>query len=160
MKFLILAAAIAIPAENQSKGEMPGVEPAVEMAKRLLAAVQADDPKAVADDFFPAEPFDALKAIAKPGDYYAQLRKWYEDDVHKEHARIKDLGPLTFDGFRAGGCKWKAKGTEANSIPYWSCYSNRYFAKTAAGKKVDFGLRAMINWGKTWYVTHLLPLPK
>ena len=67
---------------------------------------------------------------------------------------------MTFDTFRLGGCKWKEVNSEANKIPYWSCYGNRFSAKTAAGKKVDFGVRAMINWGKIWYVTHLLKVPK
>lgn len=156
----LLAAGLQVPEENQKKGELPPPDTAVLMAKRILDAIQADDEKGVADDFFPAEPFDGLKAMPKPGDYYKQLVKWYEADLHKEHERVKGLGPLTFDTFRLGGCKWKEVNSEANKIPYWSCYGNRFSAKTAAGKKVDFGVRAMINWGKIWYVTHLLKVPK
>lgn len=152
---------LAVPAENVAPGQLLPKDSAEALSKQLLAAVQADDPSLAKDQFFPAEPFDQLKAIAKPREYWNQLMKWYDADIHREAARVKDKGPLTFDGFRFGGCKWKAKGSEGNAIAYWSCYSNHFYAKTTGAKpeRLDFKLRAVINWGATWYVTHFGPIP-
>jgi hypothetical protein len=168
------AAAVTTPPENLAKGAMPPLAPAEAMAKRLLDAIVADDPDAVRDAFFPREPFLELKAIQKPGDYWDQLMSWFVADVHREHERLKPLGKLAFDSFAKGGCVWKDKGSEANKIAYWSCYKNRFYARpvvapepTATGAKaakkperVEIQLRAMINWGADWYVTHLGPIPK
>jgi hypothetical protein len=128
---------------------------AEEAARRLLDAILADKPDAVLDLFFPEGPFDALKDIAAPSRYHKQLVAWFVADVHKEHAKLKEATKLAYDGFVPGSCKWKEVGTEANKIPYWSCYRNKFFGKTEAGKRVEFELRAMINWGQSWYVTHL-----
>lgn len=149
----------SVPPENLKKGTMPSDGPAEAMARRILEAIVADRPDDVQDAFFPADPFDALKAIARPREYHDQLVKWYTADIHREHARIKNLGPLTFDGFKVGSCKWKAVGTEANKIAYWSCYRNHFYAK-GPKDRVTFDLRAMINWGTAWYVTHLGPIPQ
>lgn len=124
-------------------------------ARRLTQAILADRPDDILDLFFPAAPFDALKAIAAPSSYHKQLVAWFVADVHKEHERLKGAVTLTYDGFERGSCKWKEVGSEANKIPYWSCYRNKFYAKTEAGKRVELELRAMINWGDSWYVTHL-----
>lgn len=155
---VLLAAGVDVPPENKKKGEMPSLATATEMTKRLLDAIVADDASAVAADFFPEAPFLALKSIEKSDEYYKNLFKSFGADVHKEHERIKGLGKLSFDGLQKGECKWKDLDSEMNKIAYWSCYGSRFYAKTEAGKRVPFRLRAMINWGKTWYVTHLLPI--
>jgi hypothetical protein len=156
----------ATPPENAAKGTLPDLASAEAMAKRLLAAIVAGDADAAVAAFFPRAPFLALKAIKSPGDYHDQLVRWFRADVQREHERVKSLGPLVFDGLRKGGCVWKEKGSEANAIAYWSCYKSRFFARPAtppAGKapqRLEFQLRAMINWGSDWYVTHLGPIPK
>ncbi len=147
---------VVVPPENAAKGALPSLAGAEELAKRLLAAITADAPGDVEPLFFPRAPFLALKAIPKAGDYHAKLVAWFEDDLKLEHDRVKGLGPLEFDGFKAGGCKWKDAGTEYNKIAYWSCYRSRFFAK-GGRTRLTFPLATVINWGPSWYVTHLRP---
>lgn len=148
-----------IPEENLSKKTRPKLEPAEAMAARLLVAIAKDDAKSVVDEFFPKDAFRALKDIKDPDAYHTQLVKWFAADIHKEHLRLKDLGPLVYDGFKAGNCVWRDKGSEGNRIAYWSCYRNKFYAKSSNGRQ-ELDLKVMINWGPQWYVTHLGPIPK
>jgi len=150
---------LAIPAENQDETLKASIEAFDAMAQRLLTALEKGSFADVKDLFFPEPAFLQLKAIAKPADYYSQLVKWYEQDFAREQVRFKDRGPLLFKAMKGGSCKWKAAATEANKIPYWSCY-RRKIELTAAGQTETLEVRALINWGRKWYITHLGPIPK
>jgi hypothetical protein len=154
---------IPVPAENQAPGTMPSLDGADVMSKAILDAIKKDDPAAAADRFFPSQPFLALKDMPGAANYHKQLVKWYEADIHREHARlknlVKDITTIEYDRFAKGSCKWKAPGTEHNFIGYWSCYRNRMMVKDGP-KSIAVDVRAMINWGSAWHVTHLGPMPK
>jgi hypothetical protein len=143
-----------IPIENQVKGNPPGFLSAQAGAKKLLEAIRADDPSAASSFFFPSAPFDLLKNMVTPGTYYKKLVKWYAEDIHTEHLRYAGVGNLEFDGFEAGRCKWMEPCTEGNKLPYWACRYNSFYGRAGSTRR-RFELRVMINWGKSWYVTHL-----
>lgn len=149
-----LYAAIETPPENREKPKTESIDPF--RSEDLIKAINEN--KADETLFFPADAFEALKAIAKPLDYHQQLLKWYAADVKREHDRLKT--PLTFVSFKLGSCKWKEKGSEANGIPYLSCYKSKLKALDAEKKEQTIEVRTLINWGRTWYVTHLGPIPK
>lgn len=154
------AAAIDIPPENQQQGTPAAVQAFDGKAQRLLDVFASGEVSAADDIFFPREVFKELKAIAKPDAYYQELMKRYRADLMAEHQKAKGT-PLTFVSFKLGSCKWKAKGTEANSIPYWSCYRSKIKVKAGEGpaaKTSDIEIRTLINWGKDWYITHLHPM--
>jgi hypothetical protein len=155
----LYAEAFVIPPENQDETLKAQIESFDPEAQRLLTALGKGAFADVKDLFFPEAAFLQLKAIAKPADYYSQLVKWYEQDFTREQARFKGRGPLVFKAIKGGSCKWKAPQTEANRIPYWSCYK-RKIELTAAGKSEIIEVRALINWGRQWYITHLGPIPK
>jgi hypothetical protein len=155
----IRAEELLIPAENKDQALKAQIEDFDPKAQRLLTALEKGSFAEVKDLFFPEAAFLELKAIAKPADYYSQLVKWYEQDFAREQARFKGRGPLVFKAMKGGSCKWKAPQTEANRIPYWSCY-RRKIELTAAGQSETLELRALINWGRQWYITHLGPIPK
>jgi hypothetical protein len=148
-----------IPAENKDEALKPQIEEFDPKAQRLLSALEKGGFAEVKDLFFPEPAFLQLKAIAKPADYYSQLVKWYEQDFVREQARFKGRGPLVFKAMKGGSCKWKAPQTEANRIPYWSCY-RRKIELTAGGQSETLEVRALINWGRQWYITHLGAIPK
>jgi hypothetical protein len=148
-----------IPPENKDEALKAQIESFDPGAQRLLTALEKGTFADVKDLFFPEAAFLQLKAIAKPADYYSQLVKWYEQDFTREQARFKGRGPLVFKAIKGGSCKWKAPQTEANRIPYWSCYK-RKIELTAAGQNEVVEVRALINWGRQWYITHLGPIPK
>lgn len=152
------AVTVDVPKENRSRGEMPGMAAAGAMAELLVKAIDADDVKMAQGAFFPPEPFNVLKGIERPGEYFEQLRAWFEADVHRLHNRFKGAGSLTFESFKEGACRWKPVGSEANSLPYWSCSRNRILAHGAKAP-AEIDVRTMINWGSSWYVTHLGPIP-
>lgn len=155
----LFAEAFVIPPENQDETLKAQIESFDPKAQRLLTALEKGSFAEVKDLFFPEGAFLQLKAIAKPADYYSQLVKWYEQDFIREQARFKGRGPLVFKAIKGGSCKWKAPQTEANRIPYWSCY-RRKIELTAAGQSEVVEVRALINWGRQWYITHLGPIPK
>jgi hypothetical protein len=148
-----------IPVENKDETLKATIEPFDPGAQRLLTALEKGQFADVQDLFFPEPAFLELKAIAKPADYYRQLVKWYEQDFAREQARFKGRGPLLFKAMKGGSCKWKAPQTEANKIPYWSCYK-RKIELTAGGQSETLEVRALINWGRQWFITHLGPIPK
>ncbi len=154
-----MAAAADIPAENQNK-------PALESlgsydAEALVKVLNGEGDDAAIDSlFFSADAFNQVKGIADPAAYFKQLIKWFHNDVTKERSRLKEGAPWTVDGFKRGGCKWKEKGTEANALPYWSCYKNKVLVKNAKGQHETVEVRAIINWGPHWYITHLGAIPK
>jgi hypothetical protein len=155
----LFADEFVIPPENKDEALKAQIESFDPQAQRLLTALEKGAFADVKDLFFPEAAFLQLKAIAKPADYYSQLVKWYEQDFTREQARFKGRGPLVFKAIKGGSCKWKAPQTEANRIPYWSCY-RRKIELTAAGQNESLEVRALINWGRQWYITHLGPIPK
>ncbi|WP_141735738.1 hypothetical protein [Oligoflexus tunisiensis] len=155
----LYAEAFVIPAENRDQSLKATIADFDPKAQRLLTALEKGGFADVQDLFFPEPAFLQLKAIAKPADYYRQLVKWYEQDFAREKARFKNRGPLVFKAMKGGSCKWKAAQTEANSIPYWSCYK-RKIELTVGGQPETIEVRALINWGRQWYITHLGPIPK
>lgn len=155
----LFADEFVIPPENKDEALKAQIESFDPKAQRLLTALEKGAFADVKDLFFPEAAFLQLKAIAKPADYYSQLVKWYEQDFTREQARFKGRGPLIFKAIKGGSCKWKAPQTEANRIPYWSCY-RRKIELTAAGQSESIEVRALINWGPQWYITHLGPIPK
>ena len=63
--------------------------------------------------------------------------------------------------FKKGYCKWKAVNSEYNHIAYWSCYKSQIQVKDEITGNISYiKLKAMINWGQEWKVTHLGPIPK
>lgn len=148
-----------VPIENQIKGTLPPMDAADRMAQKILDGISKNDPDSIVDQFFPLAPFLQLKGIADPTTYHQQLIQWYVADIHREHLRLKDQMPLVFKSFKKGTCRWMAPKTEANRIPYWSCYRNQVIATGTKGEVV-IPIKAMINWGTNWYVTHLGPIPK
>ncbi len=148
-----------VPTENMIEGKTPPLKEAEEAAKRILTAITNNTPETVQDLFFPEKVFEGLKDIQRPLDYYKKLTKWFVADIKREHERIKSKPNLVFDGFQKGRCKWKAVGSEYNKIAYWSCYRNYFYAKSGE-ERIKFEMRALINWGMKWHVTHLGAIPK
>jgi hypothetical protein len=153
LKAVALPTAELLPKENTVKGELPPFDSAKAGAKRLFEAIKAGDPQRAADFFFPAAAFDLVKAMAVPGRYHRKLVAWYDEDLVALHAQFKDPA-WTFDKFERGHCKWQEKGTEGNALPYWSCRGNKVTAKSGDRTRT-FDIHVLINWGKSWYVTHL-----
>ncbi len=148
-----------IPVENQQQDQRASIQNFDDKARRLLVAIGEGRFESVRDLFFPEPAFLQLKAIAKPLDYYRQLTTWYQNDFKKEVERFKGRGPLQFKALRGGSCQWKAAQSEANKIPYWSCYKKKIDVQTVDNIET-IEIRALINWGSEWYITHLGPIPK
>ena len=150
--------ATSIPEQNQKKfaiETIPPYDPAP-LLKNLNGEVSESDPQTL---FFPADAFDLVKGIKDPGAYHKQLVSWFAADLDKERARLKAGAPWTIESFKLGFCKWKEKGSEANALPYWSCYKSKVKLKNAKNESNIVEIRALINWGTQWYPTHLLPIP-
>lgn len=159
LTMILAQASFVIPPENQQETLKASIQDFDPRAQRLLTALEKGQFADVRDLFFPEPAFLELKAIARPGDYYKQLMSWYEQDFAREQERFKGKGALVFKTMKGGSCKWKAPNTEANKIPYWSCYKRKIELK--AGEKTEtLEIRALINWGQDWYITHLGPIPK
>lgn len=146
-----------VPPENRTQGERPGPASAEALARRLLAAILADDPAPVTDLVFPVGPFAMLKDLPDPAAYQRRLVRWFEEDLHIKHGELGGLETLEFRSFRFGRCEWVPKWGEGNLIPYWSCRRNRITA-SAGRREVEIEIRVLINWGQEWYVTHLGPV--
>lgn len=155
----LASAALAVPPENQSKGEMPELQAAETMLSQLIPVIEANKVEQAAALFFPKDAFLELKAMAGAGNYHDQLVKWFQADITREHARLQGKTGWVLERFDKGRCVWKAPGTETNKIGYWSCYRSQFVVRQGE-THVTIGLRAMINWGSQWYITHLGPIPK
>lgn len=148
-----------IPFENREKGTMPSLQKAEDMLRALTTVLEKNDAAATPALFFPREAFLRLKAMKGAANYYDQLVKWFVADVAREHKKLGDKTGWVFDGFHKGSCVWKEKGSEYNDVAYWSCYRSHFFLKRE-NDRVKIDLKAMINWGDAWYITHLGPIPK
>jgi hypothetical protein len=155
---LSLLAPGEVPPENREKGERPAPDSGVEGASLLLSALADGNPSLAHGFFFPAEAFDLVKDLPVPGRYYRKLLAWYDEDIRAEHRRFRG-GDWQVAELRFGNCKWKEPGSEGNKLPYWSCYRNLLVAEDGDRKR-RLEIRAMINWGQSWYVTHLGPVRK
>lgn len=159
---LVMAAAsltAPVPEQNQKKPDINSIkaydpQPLVD---QLNQATKEEDWNKL---FFPSDAFNQVKGIKDPGAYHRQLLKWFAADIKKENERLKTGAPWQIDSFKLGYCKWKEKGSEANALPYWSCYKSKLKIKNEKGESNLVEIRALINWGQTWYITHLLPIPK
>ncbi len=147
----------SVPEENREKGDVPPVASAEEGARRLLAAIKADDPALAAEFFFPASAFDLVKAMLSPGTYHKKLEAFYEEDIHTEHDRYFGAHTFEYDSFEMGRCEWMEPLSQGNKLPYWSCRNSRILARSGT-KLFDYRIRYMINWGPNWYVIHLGPV--
>ncbi len=154
--FCLCLAASVVPKENLEKGSPPNVSSAKKGAAALLDAIATRSPEKATSFFFPEEAFDLVKDIPKPERYHRRLLTWYEEDIRKEHPRFK-TGEWRVTDVALGRCKWKDIGTEQNKIAYWSCIGN-FVTAVSGDKKRRFEIRVLINWGDTWYVTHLGPI--
>jgi hypothetical protein len=144
----------AVPSENVAKGEgPPPFEAAEPGARHLVEAIVSGNPELALRFFFPADAFDLVKAMAVPGRYHKKLVAWYREDILSEHPRFAS-GAWEFEKLERGRCKWQEKGTEGNSLPYWSCRGNRVTVRDGARVRT-VEVHVIINWGKCWYVTHL-----
>lgn len=147
-----------IPEQNQKKPAIETIKPYD--PEPLIRNLNGDGSAADASTlFFPAEAFDQVKGIKDPGAYHKQLVSWFAADLVREREGLKAGAPWSLDSFKLGFCKWKEKGTEANALPYWSCYRSKLKLKNAKNETKQVEIRVLINWGTQWYPTHLGPIP-
>jgi hypothetical protein len=147
--------------QNKKKPELAS-EDLTARGRRLFDAIKADDPKLAADVFFPREPFLPLKDIAKPGKYWDQLFRIYENDIHEIHRkRARDLEGAEFESFELGSTPgWVKPGEEANKIGYYPTLNAKLRFKNAKGKTQTIEAKTIISWDEAWFITHLLPIKK
>lgn len=145
--------------QNKKKPELAS-DDLTTRARHLFDALKSDDPKGAADFFFPREPFLPLKDIAKPGKYWDQLFRIYENDIHELHRkRGKDLEGAEFEAFELGSPPgWVKPGEEANKIGYYRTFNGKLRFKKASGKTGTIEVKTIISWDDGWYVTHLQPI--
>ena len=146
------------PPENASKGEIPSSDSALTGARNLLDGYVSDNVEKAMSFFFPADAFNIVKDSPNPARYHRKLVDWYKEDFDQERKRFS-TGDWKVDDISLGTCKWKAPGTEANKVGYWSCSRNSV-SVSSNGQKRRFEIHVLINWGQTWYVTHLGPVRK
>lgn len=159
MLLTLFLSAQAIPVQNQSKPAIDSIK--AYDAEALIKNLNGEGTETDATTlFFPADAFDQVKGIKDPGAYHKQLVSWFAADLKREGERLKAGAPWALDSFKLGSCKWKEKGTEANALPYWSCYKSKLKLKNAKNETNLVEIRALINWGDQWYPTHLGPIPK
>ncbi len=159
MLLTLLLNAAEIPIQNGAKPAIETITPfdPGPLLKNLNGQVAAEDAQTL---FFPAEPFNQVKGIKDPGAYHKQLVSWFAKDLQREGERLKAGAPWVVESFKLGSCKWKEKGSEANALPYWSCYKSKLKLKNAKNESNLVEIRALINWGDRWWITHLGPIPK
>jgi hypothetical protein len=146
-----------VPAGNRERGEPPDPSSAEQGARKLFEAIRADEPALAMDFLFPAPAFDLVKNMDDPGTYHRKLVRFFEEDVHTEHARYWAVDKMEFDGFEMGACAWQEPYTQGNRLAYWSCRNSRILARSGT-KVFDFRIKVLINWGDEWYVIHLGPI--
>jgi len=159
MLLAVYLSAAAIPEQNITKPAVESITPfdPEPLLKNLNGQGAEGDATAL---FFPAEAFNQVKGIKDPGAYHKQLVQWFAKDLAREGERLKPGAPWLVDGFKLGFCKWKEKGSEANAHPYWSCYKSKLKLKNVKNESNVVEIRALINWGNQWFITHLGPIPK
>ncbi|MFK7990547.1 MAG: hypothetical protein AB8I08_31285 [Sandaracinaceae bacterium] len=152
--------AIEVPEANRPGQDPPPARPTPgdaeqDAARRLLAAIYADDPSLAQDFFFPREAFAQVKAIADPDGYWQRLYARFATDVHALHASLaleSEPELVGLDIIRRGG--WVPRGEEGNALPYWVSRHSQLRYRVA-GEERQFEVRVLITWGDRWYITHL-----
>lgn len=150
---------IPIPAENAASLAHPSTRPstttAEAAARRIFNAIVADTPNTVHDTFFPRDPFLVLKGIDDPGHYHEVLLRHFDRDIHALHTELTRRGTPTFDRFQfSTRATWQAIRSEANALPYWAVRHSVVHYRVG-NSRGEFEIKVFINWGTTWYVTHL-----
>jgi hypothetical protein len=124
-----------------------------ERARRLLAAIVADDPAQAMDFFMSREVFRAIKGISDPDSLYDRIVGMYENDIHTLHAQVPaDAEFVRFEFSRRRG--WVGLREESNRLPYWAQRHNAIVYRSG-GEEHQFEVRTMIAWDERWFITHL-----
>jgi hypothetical protein len=166
--------AFIIPVENKDEAKKPDFSSVQKTLNNIINAINTDNPEDVVNEFFPKGAFNQLKDIRFPDRYHKKLLKWFFDDIKREHGALKGK-KIQFISFQPGRCKFKKIGTEYNKIAYWSCYGSRFVVSLEEENKGDesikknsqknsqktktIKIKALINWGPKWFITHLGPIP-
>lgn len=150
---------VAVPAENAASltrsSTRPAPTSAEAAARRIFAAIVADTPATVHDTFFPRDPFLVLKGIDDPGHYHDVLLRHFDRDIHALHAELTRRGTPVFDRFQfSTRATWQPIRSEANALPYWAVRHSVVHYRIG-NTRGQFEIKVFINWGTTWYVTHL-----
>ena len=150
---------IVVPPENDARLTQPIPRPPpgdlAARAARLFDAIVHDDPARAMELFFPRGPFLVLKGIDDPGHYHDVLVGHFVRDIHALHAELPDLDRAHFAGLELSHrATWQTVHSEANALPYWAVRHSllRY---TVDGTERSFEVKALIHWGRRWYITHL-----
>lgn len=146
------------PENNASLREAPPMPPAGnldEKMRTLFTAVREGRPELATNGFFPREPFLRVKAIANPERYWNVLMRAYERDIRELHESIPNVAQAEFVRFEFSRRRtWQTVRSEANALPYW-CVRHSRIVYRSAGREQSFEVRALIHWGREWFVTHL-----
>jgi hypothetical protein len=154
----------SVPAHNAASLTEAAPKPAAgemdEKARRLFAAIVADDPAQVASLFLPREAFLLVKDMKDPGRYYDRLFKHYEADIHALHHELFAVGGprkqnVEFVRFELSKRDaWMRIGEEGNRLPYWAA-RHSFIHYKLDGKAKRLEVRVLISWDDRWYITHL-----
>lgn len=150
----------AIPEHNRAELTEPPPRPGPgdvdERARRLLAAIVANDPALAADFFLPREAFRAIKGIADPDGLYDRILRMYSEDIAELHASLGEGAPraefVRFELSRRRG--WVRVREESNRLPYWAQRHNWLVYRVGTEER-RIEVRTMIAWDDRWYITHL-----
>jgi hypothetical protein len=153
------ASRAAVPAENspslREAPPMPPVGNLDEKMRTIFTAVREGRPELAMNGFFPREPFLRVKAIANPERYWNVLLRAYERDIRELHASIPNVAQAEFVRFEFSRRRtWQTVRSEANALPYW-CVRHSRIVYRSGGREQSFEVRALIHWGREWFVTHL-----
>lgn len=156
---------IEIPAGNRARQTSPPPRPAVgDLAARAQTLVDALNGDAGANGeplFLQREPFLAIKDMRGAAGYFATLLRWYARDIEAMRAELpRGAGRWAVARVELSSrCVWMTEGREANRLPYYSCYGSR-LVLARNGREHTVRLNVLINWGASWYVTHLGAIPQ
>lgn len=143
--------------EQPQNGAMPALvsDDLTERARHLFEGIVRDEPELADDFFFPREPFLALKDVADPAKYHAQLVATYHRDVHRLHGRRRSWEGATFRSFELGTTpRWVKPGGEWNKIGYHRTFRGK-LRYDVSGRVRTIEVHTIISWDGKWYVTHL-----
>lgn len=156
---LATASRASVPPENDAGlRDAPPMPPAGnldEKMRTLFGAIREGRPELATNGFFPRDPFLRVKAIANPERYWNVLMRAYERDIRELHATIPSVAQAEFVRFEFSRRRtWQTVRSEANALPYW-CVRHSRIVYRSNGREQSFEVRALIHWGREWFVTHL-----